>query len=46
MDKKIAKKIWTLKRIATFGGIAIFVVFHSLSIFVCGQTLKLVSRER
>lgn len=27
MDKKIAKKTWTLKRIATFGGIAIFVVF-------------------
>lgn len=27
MDKKIAKKKWTLKRIATFGGIAIFVVF-------------------
>jgi HlyD family secretion protein len=27
MDKKIAKKNWTLKRIATFGGIAIFVVF-------------------
>lgn len=27
MDKKIAKKKWTLKRIATFGGIALFVVF-------------------
>lgn len=27
MDKKIAKKTWTLKRIATFGGIALFVVF-------------------
>ncbi len=27
MDKKIAKKNWTLKRIATFGGIALFVLF-------------------
>src|SRR5690349_8015356 len=27
MDKKIAKKTWTLKRIATYGGIAVFVVF-------------------
>jgi HlyD family secretion protein len=27
MDKKIAKKKWTLKRIATFGGIGLFVVF-------------------
>ena len=27
MDKKIAKKKWTLKRIAKFGGIALFVVF-------------------
>lgn len=27
MDKKIAKKKWTLKRIATFGGIALFVIF-------------------
>lgn len=27
MDKKIAKKTWTVKRIATYGGIAVFVVF-------------------
>jgi HlyD family secretion protein len=27
MDKKIAKKTWTLKRIATYGGIAILVFF-------------------
>lgn len=27
MDKKIVKKKWTLKRIATFGGISLFVVF-------------------
>src|SRR6187549_4039279 len=27
MDKKIAKKNWTLKRIATFGGIGLFVGF-------------------
>ncbi len=27
MDKQLVKKKWTLKRIATFGGIAIFVVF-------------------
>ncbi len=27
MDKKIAKKTWTLKRIATYGGIALIVTF-------------------
>lgn len=27
MDKKIVKSKWTLKRIATYGGIAVFVVF-------------------
>lgn len=27
MDKKIAKKTWTLKRIATYGGIALIVIF-------------------
>lgn len=27
MDKKIAKKTWTLKRIGTYGGIGIFVIF-------------------
>lgn len=27
MDKKIVKKKWTLKRIATYGGIAVFVLF-------------------
>jgi HlyD family secretion protein len=27
MDKKIVKKKWTLKRIATFGGISLFVIF-------------------
>jgi HlyD family secretion protein len=27
MDKKIEKKTWTLKRIATYGGIALFVMF-------------------
>jgi HlyD family secretion protein len=27
MDKKIAKKTWTVKRVATFGGIGLFVVF-------------------
>ncbi|MEO5603615.1 MAG: HlyD family efflux transporter periplasmic adaptor subunit [Cyclobacteriaceae bacterium] len=27
MDKQIKKKIWTVKRIATYGGIALFVVF-------------------
>src|ERR1041384_4140845 len=27
MDKKIVKSKWTIKRIATYGGIAVFVVF-------------------
>ena len=27
MDKKIAKKTWTLKRIGTYGGIGVFVIF-------------------
>ena len=27
MDKKLVKKTWTLKRIATFGGIGLFVIF-------------------
>lgn len=27
MDKQIKKKTWTLKRIATYGGIALFVIF-------------------
>jgi HlyD family secretion protein len=27
MDKQIKKKTWTVKRIATYGGIALFVAF-------------------
>src|SRR5689334_22227074 len=27
MDKKIVRKKWTLKRIATYGGISVFVIF-------------------
>ncbi|HRG09463.1 MAG TPA: efflux transporter periplasmic adaptor subunit, partial [Cyclobacteriaceae bacterium] len=33
MDKKIAKKTWTIKRIATYGGIALFVGFVVYMLF-------------
>lgn len=33
MDKKIAKKTWTVKRIATYGGIALFVGFVVYMLF-------------
>lgn len=43
MDKKIEKKTWTLKRIATYGGIAVFISFIAYQ-FIFGerrQTLKI-----
>ena len=43
MDKKIAKKYWTLKRIGTYGGGALLVGFIAYQIFFSErrQTLKI-----
>jgi HlyD family secretion protein len=41
MDKKIAKKTWTLKRIATYGGIAVFVVFVGYQFIFADRRQKL-----
>ncbi|MFZ2906345.1 MAG: efflux RND transporter periplasmic adaptor subunit [Cyclobacteriaceae bacterium] len=47
MDKKIAKKKWTLKRIATFGGIALFVVFVAYQfIFADRRSRVKVEKEK
>jgi len=41
MDKKIEKKVWTFKRIATFGGIAIFVIFVGYQFIFADRRSKL-----
>src|SRR5687768_11426000 len=41
MDKKIAKKKWTLKRIATYSGIALFVVFIGYQFIFADRRSKL-----
>lgn len=41
MDKKIAKKTWTLKRIATYGGIAILVAFIGYQFIFADRRSKL-----
>lgn len=41
MDKKIEKKTWTLKRIGTYGGIAIFVSFVSYQFIFADRRSKL-----
>ena len=43
MDKKIEKKYWTLKRVATYGGVAILVSFIGYQIIFADrrQTLKI-----
>ena len=41
MDKKIEKKTWTLKRIGTYGGIAIFVIFVSYQFIFADRRSKL-----
>ena len=47
MDKKLAKKTWTLKRIATYGGIAIFVVFIGYQFLWADRRPKLnVEKEK
>ena len=42
MDKKLVKKTWTLKRILTFGGIGLFVVFVSYQFIFADRRSKLV----
>jgi HlyD family secretion protein len=47
MDKKIAKKTWTLKRIATYGGIAVFVVFIGYQFIFADRRPKLkIEKEK
>ncbi len=41
MDKKLVKKTWTLKRIATFGGIGLFVIFVSYQFIFADRRSKL-----
>ena len=41
MDKKIEKKTWTVKRIATYGGIALFVVFVGYQFIFADRRQKL-----
>src|SRR6187455_590310 len=41
MDKKIAKKTWTLKRIAMYGGIALFVIFIAYQFIFADRRSKL-----
>ncbi len=41
MDKKIKKKTWTIKRVATYGGIAIFVAFVGYQFIFADRRSKL-----
>lgn len=41
MDKQIKKKTWTVKRIATYGGIAVFVVFVGYQFIFADRRSKL-----
>jgi HlyD family secretion protein len=47
MDRKIAKKKWTIKKIATYLGIALFVLFIGYQLFIADRrsTLK-VDRDK
>lgn len=47
MDKKIKKKKWTLKRLATYGGIAIFVCFIAYQVLFADRRSKLrIERDK
>ncbi|MEX2233680.1 MAG: HlyD family efflux transporter periplasmic adaptor subunit [Cyclobacteriaceae bacterium] len=47
MDKKIKKKIWTVKRIATYAGIALFTVFVGYQFIFADRRSKLkIEREK
>jgi HlyD family secretion protein len=41
MDKKIEKKTWTLKRVGTYGGIGIFIIFVSYQFIFADRRSKL-----
>src|SRR5688572_7067859 len=41
MDKQIKKKKWTLKRIATYGGIALFTIFVGYQFIFADRRSKL-----
>lgn len=41
MDKKIVKKTWTLKRIATYGGISLFVIFVAYQLIFADRRSRL-----
>lgn len=47
MDRKIQKKKWTFKRIATYGGIAVVVVFVAYQVLFADRRSKLrIEREK
>ena len=47
MDKKIKKKTWTVKRISTYAGIAIFIVFVGYQFIFADRRSKLkIDREK
>jgi HlyD family secretion protein len=47
MDKKIEKKKWTLKKLATYGGIAVFVVFVGYQFIFADRRSKLkIDRDK
>ncbi len=47
MDKKIAKKKWTLQRISTYGGIALFIFFISYQFLFADRRSKLkIEKEK
>ncbi len=41
MDKQLKKKTWTVKRIATYGGIAVFVIFVGYQFIFADRRSKL-----
>lgn len=47
MDKKIVKKKWTLKRIATYGGISVLVIFVAYQLIFADRRSKLkIERDK
>jgi len=47
MDKKIEKKTWTVKRVATYGGIAVFVAFIGYQFIFADRRSKLkIDKEK
>ena len=47
MDKQIKKKKWTVKRISTYGGIALFTVFVGYQFIFADRRSKLkIDREK